>query len=257
MPPVDSPRHPAFQAAAALTASLARAAAGRYLVEGERLVRQALAAGVLLEAFVVVEALEAEISAAGVTTWRLPSGLVPRLCGTGYETKLEAVGVVTRSPLPALPAEGLLLLGEGIRDPRNVGVLVRTAEAAGVTAVAFSDDSADPYGRPAVRSSTGSILRQPLHLTASVPDLLRGLRARGVRVAVTSAHAELLAWQADLRGPWAVVVGNEGTGLRPEVLAEADLQVRLPVHGAASSLNVTVAAGAILYEARRQREEAT
>ena len=252
---LDTPRAPALAAALRLHHALERAAAGRYLVEGAGLVRQALAAGRLLEAFLLPDAgdLRGELAQAGIVCHELEPRLLPKLIGTNYETAVTAVGVVRREVLPALPAGGLLLACETIQDPRNVGVLVRTAEAAGAAALALSDDSADPFARGAVRSSTGSILRQPVHLAADLPGTLQQLRAKGLRVLATSAHAERTCWDTDLRGDVVILVGNESTGLSEAAKAVADEQVALPVCGDASSLNVTVAAGAILYEALRQR----
>ncbi len=255
MKTIERAEDPAFREACALTTQVGRATAGRYQVEGERLVRQALAAGVLTGAFLIGEtgALASELATAGVDTGRLPERLLPRLIGTRYATAVEAVGVVVRKPLAACPTTGLLLACEALQDPRNVGVLIRTAEAVGAAAVLLSDDGADPYSRPAVRSSTGSILRQPVCLTGALPAELSRLRAAGVRVVGTSAHTERTCWSVDLRGEVAIVLGNESTGLSDELLAVCDATVRLPVHGGCSSLNVTVAAGAILYEALRQR----
>lgn len=257
MDTVTNPRDPRLLAVAGLESAAARARDGRYLVEGPRLVRQALAAGVLRAAWLLDDldddALAGELAAAGIDCLAAPARLGPRLIGTSYRTRLGAVGVVERRVLPALPTAGLLLLAESIADPRNVGVLVRTAEAAGAAAFGLSDDSADPWARGAVRSSTGSLLRQPLYLAADLPAELARLRAAGVRVIASSARATQAAWAADLRGSLALLVGSEATGLSPAALAAADEVVALPTAGGASSLNVTVAAGALLYEAQRQR----
>jgi tRNA G18 (ribose-2'-O)-methylase SpoU len=154
----------------------------------------------------------------------------------------------------ALPgsADALLLVGERIQDPRNVGVLVRTAEAAGCAALVLSADSAEPYGRAAVRSTTGSILRLPLCLAPDLAALLSNLDAR---VVATSARAPHAAYDADLRSrPLALVVGNETRGISEAVRDAAADFVALPMApGGASSLNVTVAAGVLLYEALRQQ----
>lgn len=255
MQPIDGPRHPAFAAACELTTALGRAAAERYLVEGGKGVRQAAAAGALLEAFVLDDhaALAEDLRAGGAAVWLLPRKLLLKLTGTAYETSPTVVGVARRALLGSPPTAGLLLVGEAIQDPRNVGVLIRTAEAAGAAAALFSDDSADPFGRPAVRSSTGSILRLPVYLAADLPADLRRLREGGVRVVATSARATCPAWEVDLRGDVAILVGNESAGLSEAARSAAETLVALPVAGGASSLNVTVAAGVLLYEAVRQR----
>lgn len=261
---IESADHPAFAAAAALSTRLGRAAAGRYLVEGAKLVKQAAEAGVLRAVFGVaasaeaseaclLEELEGVRAGTSIPVYEIPLRLAGKLIGTDYQTRVEAVGVVERRVLPAMPATGLLLACESIQDPRNVGVLVRTAECAGAAAIAFSDDGADPFSRGAVRSSTGSIIRQPLHLAADLPATLAALRARGVRVIGTSARAGSLLWDLDLTGDRCLVVGNESAGLSAAARAACDHLVCLPTAGGASSLNVTVAAGAMLYEAVRQR----
>jgi TrmH family RNA methyltransferase len=145
-----------------------------------------------------------------------------------------------------------MLVGEGIRDPRNVGVLIRTADAVGAAAAAFTEDSADPYCRASVRSSTGSILSLPVALSDDLPSFLVGLRDTGVRVVGTSAHADLTCGEADLSLPCAVVVGTESTGLSDAAAEACDLLVSIPMHGSADSYNVTVAAGIVLYEVMRQ-----
>lgn len=252
---LDTGREPTFEAAAALQSSLGRAAAGAYLVEGEKLVRQALAAGRLRQVLVstVREELAAELERAGQAVHLLAPRLFPKLVGTGYETRLDCVGLAARVIVPALPGDGLLLAAERIQDPRNVGVLVRTAEAAGVAALALTDDSADPFARAAVRSSTGSILRQPVYLAANLPADLARWRAAGGRVVAASARATRSFWDCDFGGRVCLLVGNESDGLSDGARELADETVALPQLGEVSSLNVTVAAGILLYEALRQR----
>jgi len=146
---IDSAKDPAFRAAAALAQARTRAAEGAYLIEGAKLLRQALAAGVLRWALVFDDhpELATELAAAGVETFSVAAGLAPKLIGTAYETRLEGVGVAERRPLASPPPAGLLLAAQAIADPRNVGVLVRSAEAAGCAALLLSDDSADPWSR--------------------------------------------------------------------------------------------------------------
>lgn len=251
---LEGPQDPVFRAVAELSGGLARARTGLFQVEGEHLTRQALAAGLLAQALVLDESLADEVAAAGVPTWLLPPKLLPRLLGTSYETSLGVVGVARRAPLAQPPAHGLVLAAETIQDPRNVGVLVRTAEAAGLAGLLLSDDSADPWARPAVRSSTGSILRCPLLPCADLADTLGQMRRAGWRVIATSARAAQPLWDCDLNGDVVLVVGNETAGLSAAVRAQADALVSLPVAGGASSLNVTVAAGIVVYEALRNRQ---
>jgi RNA methyltransferase, TrmH family len=260
---VSGIKHPAYRDALALTRAGGRAATGRYLVEDADTVAQALAAdaATLYAVFATPEAtpaLEAACVARQVPLYVLGAGLLTKLLGTGYETSASAVAVVGQRIVPPeilldAPAP-LILCGERIQDPRNVGVLVRTAEAAGCAGLLLSDDSADPFSRQCVRSTTGSVLRLPVSLTPDLPAALADLRGRGATVVTASGEAARSAYAADLTTrPLVIVVGNEQDGVTDPAMAAADFDVSLPLApGGADSLNVTVAAGALVYEAIRQ-----
>jgi TrmH family RNA methyltransferase len=147
-----------------------------------------------------------------------------------------------------------VLVGEDIQDPRNVGVLIRTADAWGLPCTVFSQPSADPYCRASVRSSTGSVFRVPVVVAAQLAAYLERLRSRGLRVIGTSAQAPQRCWDTDLTGPCAVVLGNESAGISEEVRAVCQEVVSIPLRGGAHSFNVTVAAGILLYERDRQAQ---
>ncbi|HZT40880.1 MAG TPA: RNA methyltransferase [Chthonomonadaceae bacterium] len=262
MDQISGIKHPAFCDALALTRPAERQRTGCYLVETSNLVHQALRSpSEVVSVFALpaeTAALAPECAARSVPLYVVGSGLLNKLVGTGYETAVMAAAVVRQRALAeeGLPAQGeaLMLAGEEIQDPRNVGVLIRTAEAAGCAALLLSTNSAEPFSRAAVRSTTGSILRLPLCLCPDLAATLRRLRERGVTVVASSAHAPALAYSSALdRRPLVIVVGNETAGISPAVRAEASEFVALPMapHGA-SSLNVTVAAGILLYEAVRQ-----
>ena len=132
-------------------------------------------------------------------------GVFFRLLGLGYETATRVLTLVkiVRTPVAELLAsaseERCLLIGERIQDPRNVGVLIRTAEAWGLKAIAFTEGLADPFSRASVRSTTGSILRVRVTTGVETGELLRGLRDRGVRLVGSSAGAETPSWSVDSR----------------------------------------------------------
>ena len=158
-------------------------------------------------------------------------------------------------PKELLTPGALILCGERIQDPRNVGVLIRTADALGCSGLLLSADSAEPWQRQAVRSTTGSILRLPVALAENLPAALYALREQGATVVSSSGSAEKRASDADLSvRPLILVVGNEGDGITEGVRAASDAVVKLPMaeNTGADSLNVTVAAGMLLYEAIRR-----
>jgi TrmH family RNA methyltransferase len=244
-----------------------RGGAGRaprcFVADGARLAAQALEAGAPVEALFLLDppgeaeaALIERARAAGVRCLTASRGVFFRLLGLGYETSARVLAVVRRrladdAPRPA-GDDYCLLLGEAVQDPRNVGVLVRTADAFGLSAAAFTADSADVFSRAAVRSSTGSIFRVAPVLAADAASFASRLKERSVRVIGTSAASGMPCGRADLTGACAVAFGNETRGLSPALRAACDEVVTIPMRGGAHSLNVTVAAGIVLYERARQ-----
>jgi len=183
--------------------------------------------------------------ALGLSCRRVKRGVFFRVLGLGYETSVRVLAVIRR-PEPSIgtvTTEGTVLVGERIQDPRNVGVLVRTVDAWRLPCAVFSRESADPWSRAAVRSSTGSIFRVRLAQPVSLTAFVLGLKERSVRVIGASAHASVPCWDADLTGSCALVVGNETEGLSDELRAACDALVTVPMCGGADSFNVTVAAG--------------
>jgi len=234
-----------------------------FLADGHRLVGQALDAGARVESAFFIDPVEdAEepllqtARAADVACHLVSRGVFFRLLGLGYETSVRVLAVVSRPALRPVTEfaadDACILLGERIQDPRNVGVMVRTADAWNLSACAFTSDSADPWSRAGVRSTTGSIFRVPVTLCERMADDLERLRAMSLRVIGTSAHASSPCWEADLTGPCAVILGNESVGISDELAHACDQMVSIPMWGGAHSLNVTVAAGILLYERARQ-----
>jgi TrmH family RNA methyltransferase len=256
-------KHPTFRDALALTRAGGRAATGRYLVEDADMVRQALTSpSEVIAVFATPDeasGLEDACQKRDIPLYVASQGVLTKLIGTGYETAITAVAIVTQRLVPPeelwVDADALILCGEHIQDPRNIGVLIRTAEAVGCTGVLLSIDSAEPFSRQAVRSTTGSLLRLPLALTANLPHTLQSARQAGILVAISSGQAAASIFDTPLmHRPLIMVVGNERTGATDTLLAAADYCVRLPMKpNGADSLNVTVAAGALLYEAVRQK----
>jgi TrmH family RNA methyltransferase len=259
---IDSLKHPLIRGARALNTPSEREAQARYLVEGEDLVQAAVNCRAPVDYALLAEdpfpePLSHALSNAGIPWYRTTKGLLYKIIGTPYETAVTAVAVVQKKQAALkdlLSCENpLVAVGERIQDPRNVGVLIRTADAAGTSGLILTTDSADPFSRQAVRSSRGAILRLPLCLAAHLTQVLSNLKEAGLRIISTSAHADLCYWDSELDKPCAIVFGNETTGVSQEVKNIADLNVRIPILGGAHSLNVAVAAGIVLYEAVRQR----
>ncbi len=149
--------------------------------------------------------------------------------------------------------EPLLLVLDGIEDPRNLGALIRTADACGVWGVIIPKDRAAGITPAVAKSSAGAIFHTPVVRVANIPTILRAIKERGIWVVGAAEGAKTVVYEHDLTPPLAVVIGGEGKGMRPLVRRECDLLVSIPMKGAVNSLNASVAGGVILYEVLRQR----
>ncbi len=254
-------KHPAFRAACRLTESAPREAEHRFLMEGAPQIAKALHAPLRpLEVYIKEQAepgLAASCEQAGIPVYSVSKGLFHRLLVSGYETSTTAVAVMPWWNLTldeiCAEREGIVLVAERIQDPRNLGMLIRTADAAQARALVLASPLADPYSRACIRSTTGSIAFLPVVSCTSSAEAIEAFRRHGWRQIGSSAHAHHLLWEEDLKPPFCLWVGNEETGLLPETREAMDALIRIPMGGGAHSLNVAVAAGILLFEADRQK----
>lgn len=149
--------------------------------------------------------------------------------------------------------EPLLLILDGIEDPRNLGAILRAAECAGASGVFIPERRAAGLNETVAKASAGAIEYLPVARVTNLSVLIRQLKERNVWVIGTDADAATVYSDWDWTRPSAMVLGAEGTGLHRLVSENCDALVRIPVRGRIESLNVSVAAGVILYEALRQR----
>jgi tRNA G18 (ribose-2'-O)-methylase SpoU len=156
------------------------------------------------------------------------------------------------------PADALVVVFDRPTTPGNIGTLIRSADAFSAAGVVVSGHAADPYDPRAVRASTGSLFAVPVVRVDSHREVLawvEAIRTRGVRMTVagTDEHGQVDVAEHDLTGPAVLVVGNETHGLSAGWRDACDVLLRIPIQGAASSLNAAAAGTVILYEAARQR----
>ncbi len=168
---------------------------------------------------------------------------------------LVALADVPPQPLDRafLGAPQLVLIMFDVQDPGNAGAVVRSAEALGATGAIFCGISADPFGWKALRGSMGSAFRLPVVEQPNGLAAIAAARAAGLAVLATSPSGGRSVFDVDLAAPTALLLGGEGPGLDPAVIAAADGAVSIPMTGSAESLNVSVAAAILAWEARRQR----
>ena len=151
----------------------------------------------------------------------------------------------------------LLLLAENIQDPGNLGTIFRTAEAAGADGLILSGGCADAYQPKVVRSTMGAVLRLPFIIEESLPDCFAKLKENGVTVYAAALTDRAVPYtEADYTGGTAFLIGNEGNGLQAQTIAAAEQSGRvviIPMAGRTESLNASVSAAILMYEAARQR----
>ena len=148
----------------------------------------------------------------------------------------------------------LFLLLEDIRDPGNLGTILRTAEAAGVSAVFMSPGTVDVFSPKVVRSTMSAVYRVPFAAGADLVSVTKKMRARGIKVYASYLDPGAVPYtEADFTGGAAVMVGSEASGLTAELSGCADSRIYIPMQGEIESLNAAMAAGILMYEAARQR----
>ncbi len=147
----------------------------------------------------------------------------------------------------------LIVCLDAVQDPGNFGTIVRTAEAAGASGIVALAGSVDAYAPKTLRSAMGSAFRLPITTGVSSEKLLSKARAAGLKVVATAMEAETAYTDFDWRQPAVMILGNEATGVRAELLEQCNTRVRIPLRPPVESLNVATAAAVLLFEAAKQR----
>ena len=173
-------------------------------------------------------------------------GVVARVLPLAMRHSLDDV-------LDDVQGPALVLVLDGVTDPHNLGACLRVADGAGVHALVAPKDHAVGLNATVAKVASGAAETVPYLMVTNLARTLGELKERDIRVVGTSDDAPQTIYQADLRGPLALVLGAEGTGLRQLTRKTCDVLVRIPMRGAVESLNVSVASGVCLYAAVRQR----
>jgi TrmH family RNA methyltransferase len=167
----------------------------------------------------------------------------------------QGIALVCKTPIKLEPtqkpsANGLYLLLEEIQDPGNMGTIVRTGEAAGISGIIMSKDSADIYNPKVIRSTMGSIFRVPFSIVDDLAAAVDTLKDNGITTYAAHLKGELYN-SGSLTKDCALLIGNEARGLSEEISAKADKLIKIPMHGKVESLNAAVATAILMYEAAR------
>jgi TrmH family RNA methyltransferase len=264
---ITSLTNPRIKAAVRLRDRRERDTTGLTLVDGARELRRALDAGVeVVEAFVCEDLVRSPAVADVIA--RLPSGTPfvadvseAVLAKVAFGDRSDGVVAVVRTPTTALddvtlPPNPLVVVVEAVEKPGNVGAILRTADGTGADALIAADPLTDLFNPNAIRASLGTIFTVPV-ATATTAEVLDWLAAREIVPIAARVDAVIHYTDVDLRGPVAIVLGSEADGLTHAWEDPRVIPVQIPMLGAADSLNVSVAAAVLLYEAVRQRSQPT
>lgn len=230
---------------------------GFAVAESFHLLEEALGAGCAIQVVLVAESAKGPVAAhvRGLNGVRVVA--VPDAVFAGLASTEATQGVIALVRPPAwtldqlLRGKALAVVLDGIQDPGNAGAILRAAEAFGATGAAFLKGTASPYNPKAMRASAGSIFRVPVAVGVDETLLLAALAQKRVALYAAMPRAGKAPADADLSGRTAIVIGSEGRGVGGK-LAQKAMGLRIPTSGV-ESLNAAVAAGVLLYEARRQR----
>lgn len=256
---LENPRSPRVRAVAKLTKRSARDETGLFLLEGPQAVREALRyrAEGIEDLFVTPSALEkhddlrAAAAAAGIEVVFTAEVVLDAMADTVTPQGVLAVArqfpTALRDVFAGAPR--LIAICEEVRDPGNLGTIIRAADAAGADAVVLTGRTVDPYNPKVVRATTGSLFHVPVSIGGDLESVLSRAKAAGLRVIAADVKGTDLPERRDLLSePTAWLFGNEARGLTDEALALADDAIRLPIYGRAESLNLATAASVCLYE---------
>jgi TrmH family RNA methyltransferase len=241
----------------------ARGDAATVLLDGVHLVADALAARLRISDAVIAAGADRDVAAlagalveAGADVVSVTTAVMAAMSPVRSSSPIVALADRPAASLPDLfaGAAPLVVLAIDVQDPGNLGAIIRVAEAGGASGVIVAGASADPFGWKALRGSMGSALRLPV-VIAGTAAALSALRRHGCRIVATTPREGRSLFDVDLRASIAVVIGGEGAGLDPALIAGADERVTIPMQAPVESLNAAVTAALIVYEAKRQRLE--
>lgn len=242
--------------------------AGNEMIFGVRAVMEAIDAGSTIDKIFIKHDTTGDLSREllviakerNIPVQRVPVEKLNRLTRKNHQGVVAFV-----SPVPYYDVEDivtnlfedgkapLLIILDGVTDTRNFGAVARTADCAGFNAIVIPERGSASVTPEAIKTSAGALFTLPVCRCRNLLDTVRVLKASGIRIIGASEKASHSYTEADLSGPAAIVMGAEDMGISPQVLRECDVLASIPMLGNISSLNVSVAAGIMMYEAVRQR----
>ncbi|WP_010678365.1 TrmH family RNA methyltransferase [Bacillus timonensis] len=246
---IESSKNPQIKQWKRLHTKKERDKTGTFMIEGFHLVEEALTSDVIIRELIISETIDIPSSwnVDNLSITIVTEKVMKEISDTDTSQGVAAIceqytfkegGHFTR-----------LLLVDAVQDPGNLGTMIRTADAAGIDAVMIGEGTVDVYNSKVVRSTQGAIFHIPIVKT-NLHEMIDQLKQNGVTVYGTSLKNAVDYKQATVQESYAILVGNEGNGVNPDLLEKTHQNLYIPIYGKSESLNVAVAAGILLYHMR-------
>lgn len=231
---------------------------GLYLIEGENLIEEAYKNGAEFKEILIRMGDESRF----MRPWMVDKEVFvvePKLFNELAQTETSQ-GIIASVKKQTLSLDefisnkspGNFVVLDRLQDPGNIGTIIRTADAAGYKLVIAMKGTADIFSPKVVRSATGSLFRVPIAFVDNNEQLIDFAHKAGKKIAATCLDDSKFYYEEDLKENIALIVGNEGNGIDPELIKKSDVKIKIPMHGSIESLNAAVAAAIIMYESVRK-----
>ena len=256
---IISLKNPLIKKAQDLREARERRALGMTIIDGAREIKRAFEAGIAFEQVYFVkghfEGLLKQLAAKGINLVEVTDKVMEKIV---YGERHDGIVAIVKTPNLSLrdlklSEQPLIVVLDALEKPGNLGAVLRTCDGVGVDAVLVSDAKTDIYNPNVIRSSTGVIFSLPV-VSASSGEISSFLKSKNIKICAAAPAAGKAYTELDFKASWALVLGSEDKGLSDTWLKQADSTIKIPMKGKADSLNVSISAAIILYEALRQRQ---
>jgi RNA methyltransferase, TrmH family len=236
---------------------------GQFIVEGIKSVEEALQHKVKVTDIAISQTCLRDGPPSAIAAFEGGLSVVDDKLFKDLGTTITPCGVIAVVRMPEYKAEELLdatvpllVIAHAVQDPGNLGTIIRTARAAGASGVILTKGTVDPFSPKVVRSAMGALFTMPMLGDIELPKAVAMLKERNIRICGLDMEADKHYFDADLRGPTALVLGNEGHGFDKEELELMDEVLSIPMDSRSESLNVSASAAIVLFSAVEQRMKA-
>ncbi|MTI49518.1 TrmH family RNA methyltransferase [Sporosalibacterium faouarense] len=243
----------------------ARWKSANYFVEGLKAVEEGLISKADIEFFLYSDALFDINGGCELfdeiknfeNAYNIPDKLLNEISDTENPQGIIAVVKFKLSSLKdvVLKNNNFLVILDELRDPGNMGTIIRTADALGANGIVVTKGCVDVFNPKTIRSTMGSIFHIPLAFEGDIEDIIASLKKEEIKIISTSLESSDYCYNIDFKQDFALIIGNEASGVSDRVIEISDYSTKIPMKGEAESLNAAIASGIVMYEASRQRQD--